>query len=157
MTLFTRLIVTVIFPHTWNCRKLRHPHIVECFGTAFRNVPRGVEAAFVTERPAVTLKSHLVDDPGNNPSENNMLVVNVIRWAHQIINALIAVHNLFQGCVHGDLRLENVLVSPLHVQQRLMFQFFMFSISLQKYTQCICDLNKFRNITFAGIFTFFRQ
>ena len=40
-----------------------------------------------------------------------MAVLNVIQWAQQIVNALVVVHDTFQGCVHGDLRLENVLVS----------------------------------------------
>jgi len=39
-----------------------------------------------------------------------MSVLNVIRWAQQIVNALIFVHSMFHGCVHGDLRLENVLL-----------------------------------------------
>ena len=84
---------------------------MEFLGAAFRNVPRGVEAVFVMERPGVTLKSYLVDHPGNNPADNSMSVLNVIRWTQQIVNALIAVHSMFHGCVHGDIRLENVLVS----------------------------------------------
>ena len=84
---------------------------MEFFGAAFKYVPRGVEAVFVMERPGVTLKSYLVDHPGNNPADNSMSVLNVIRWTQQIVNALIAVHSMFNGCVHGDLRLENVLVS----------------------------------------------
>ena len=108
---FFRLIDLLIFPY----RKLRHPHIVEYFGTTYRSVPRGIEAVFVTERPGETLKSYLVNHPGNNPADNSMSVLNVIRWAQQIVNALIFVHCMFQGCVHGDLRLENVLVCDLVV------------------------------------------
>ena len=110
---FCWLLLNLGFFHSYYFlqRKLRHPNIVEFFGAAFRTVPRGVEAVFVLERPGVTLKSYLIDHPGNNPADNSMSVVNVIRWTQQIINALIAIHSMFHGSVHGDLRLENVLVS----------------------------------------------
>ena len=64
---------------------------------------------FVTERCGQPLKSYL----GSNPAvaDNSSAIFNVIRWAQQIVNALMVVHGTFQRCVHGDLRLENVLVS----------------------------------------------
>ena len=64
---------------------------------------------FVTERCGQSLKSYL----GSNPVvvDSSLAIFNVIRWAQQILNALMVVHGTFQGCVHGDLRLENVLVS----------------------------------------------
>jgi len=49
-----------------------------------------------------------------------MSVLNVIRWAQQIVNALIFVHSMFQGCVHGDVRLENVLVCYLNYSYLVM-------------------------------------
>ena len=64
---------------------------------------------FVTERCGQSLKSYL----GSNPAvaDNSLAIFNVISWAQQIVEALMVVHGTFQGCVHGDLRLENVLVS----------------------------------------------
>ena len=71
----------------------------------------GVEAVFVTEQCGESLKSYLVEHSGNNPADNSMTVANVLRWAQQIVDALSVIHGTFQGYVHGDLRLENVLVS----------------------------------------------
>ena len=84
-----------------------------CIRDSFRKVHRGVEAVFVTERCGQSLKSYLVEKTGNNPAvaDNSLAILNVIRWAQQIVNALMVVHSISQGCVHGDLRLENVLVS----------------------------------------------
>ena len=65
---------------------------------------------FVTERSGETLKYYLIDQPGNCPSVNPLSTLGVIQWAEQIVDALIAIHSMFKGCVHGDLRLENVLV-----------------------------------------------
>ena len=92
-------------------RNLRHPHIVQFYGTTFREVARGVEAVFVTEQCGESLKTYLVERSGNNPADNSITVANVLRWAQQIVDALSVIHGTFQGCVHGDLRLENVLVS----------------------------------------------
>ena len=91
-------------------RKLNHPHIVALHGAAFRKVTRGIEAAFVMECPGTTLKYYLIDQPGNCPSVNPTSTTGVIQWAEQIVDALMMIHGLFEGCVHGDLRLENVLV-----------------------------------------------
>ncbi|CAH3025329.1 unnamed protein product, partial [Porites evermanni] len=89
-------------------RNLRHPHIVQFYGTSFREVPRGVEAVFVTEQCGESLKTYLVEHSGNNPADNSMTAAHVLRWAQQILDALIVVHSM--GYVHGDLRLGNVLV-----------------------------------------------
>lgn len=91
-------------------RNLRSPHIVQFYGATFREVPRGVEAVFVTEQCGESLKSYLVEHSGNNPADNSLTVAPaVLRWAQQIVDALIVVHS--KGYVHGDLRLVNVLVS----------------------------------------------
>ena len=92
------------------CRKLRHPNIVAFYGAAFRKVPRGVEVAFVMECSGETLKYYLVHQPGNCPSTDPLSTLSVISWAEQIVDALLVIHRMFKGCVHGDLRLENVLV-----------------------------------------------
>ena len=65
----------------------------------------------MTEQCGGSLKTYLVEHSGNNPEDNSMTVENVPRWAQQIVDALSVIHGTFQGCVHGDLRLENVLVS----------------------------------------------
>ena len=92
-------------------RNIRHSNIVQFYGATFRQVPLGVEAVFVTEQCGGSLKTYLVEHSGNNPADNSMTVANVPRWAQQIVDALSVIHGTFQGCVHGDLRLENVLVS----------------------------------------------
>ena len=65
---------------------------------------------FVMERSGETLKEYLIDQPGNSPSVNPSSTLGVIQWTEQIVDALMVIHSMFQGCVHGDLRLENVLV-----------------------------------------------
>jgi len=83
---------------------------VEFFGAAFRKVPRGVEVTFVMERSGETLKHYLVDQAGNCPSVNPLSTLGVIQWTEQIVDGLMEIHSMFNGCVHGDLRLQNVLV-----------------------------------------------
>ena len=39
----------------------------------------------------------------------------VIRWAAQVVEALLSIYNMFDGCVHGDLRLKNVLVGKYFI------------------------------------------
>ena len=39
-----------------------------------------------------------------------MTTMVVIRWAAQVVEALLSIYRMFDGCVHGDLRLKNVLV-----------------------------------------------
>ena len=64
----------------------------------------------MTEQCGESLKTYLVEHSGNNPADNFLTVAPaVLRWAQQIVDALIAVHS--KGYVHGDLRLANVLVS----------------------------------------------
>ena len=65
----------------------------------------------MTEQCGESLKTYLVERSGNNPADSSITVANVLRWAQQIVDALSVIHGTFQGCVHGDLRLENVLVS----------------------------------------------
>jgi len=60
------------------------------------------------ERPGQTLKKYLMAQPGNCPSVNPLSIPGIIQWTAQIVDALMAIHSM--GCVHGDLRLENVLV-----------------------------------------------
>ena len=83
---------------------------MEFFGAAFRKVPRGVEVTFVMERSGETLKHYLVDQAGNCPSVNPLSTLGVIQWTEQIVDGLMEIHSMFNGCVHGDLRLQNVLV-----------------------------------------------
>lgn len=64
----------------------------------------------MTEQCGESLKTYLVEHSGNNPAYNFLTVAPaVLRWAQQIVDALIVVHS--KGYVHGDLRLANVLVS----------------------------------------------
>ena len=65
------------------------------------------------ERSGANLKYYLIDQPGNCPSVNPMSTMGVIHWAEQIIDALMVIYGMYAGCVHGDLRLENVLVGSL--------------------------------------------
>ena len=39
-----------------------------------------------------------------------MTTMVVTRWAAQVVEALLSIYRMFDGCVHGDLRLKNVLV-----------------------------------------------
>ena len=39
----------------------------------------------------------------------------VIRWAAQVVEALLSIYSMFDGCVHGDLRLKNVLVGKYFI------------------------------------------
>ena len=39
-----------------------------------------------------------------------MATMDAIRWADQVVEALMSIYSIFDGCVHGDLWLENVLV-----------------------------------------------
>ena len=64
----------------------------------------------MTECPGVDLKYYLIDQPGNCPANNPMTTMVVIRWAAQVVEALLSIYRMFDGCVHGDLRLKNVLV-----------------------------------------------
>ena len=91
-------------------RNLRHPHIVQFYGATFREVPRGLEAVFLTEQCGESLKTYLVEHSRNNPADYSLTVAPaVLRWAQQIVDALMVVYS--KGYVHGDLRLANVLVS----------------------------------------------
>ena len=96
-------------------RRLCHPRIVTFYGAVFRKVPRGLEAAFVTECPGVDLKYYLIDQPGNCPAKNPITTMGVIRWAAQVVEALLSIYRMFYGCVHGDLRLKNVLVGKYFI------------------------------------------
>ena len=96
-------------------RRLCHPHIVTFYGAVFRKVPRGLEAAFVSECPGVDLKYYLIDQPGNCPARNPTSTENAIRWADQVVEALMSIYSIFDGCVHGDLRLKNVLVGKYFI------------------------------------------
>ena len=69
-----------------------------------------MKAAFVTECPGVDLKYYLIHQPGNCPAQNPMATMGVIHWADQIVEALILLYSMADGCVHGDLCLQNVLV-----------------------------------------------
>lgn len=66
------------------------------------------------ERSGGTLKKYLMDQPGNCPSVNSLSTLGVIQWTEQIVDALMAIHRM--GCVHGDLRLENVLVGKCFIK-----------------------------------------
>ena len=57
-----------------------------------------------------TLKKYLIDQPVNCPSMNPLSTLGVIQWTEQIVDALMVIHSVSKECVHGDLRLENVLV-----------------------------------------------
>ncbi|XP_078380429.1 uncharacterized protein LOC144663380 isoform X1 [Oculina patagonica] len=107
--------VTKYLAHETTMRRLRHPHIVEFYGAAFRKVPRGVEVTFVMELSGKTLKYYLIDQPRNCPSVNPRSTLGVIQWTEQIIDALMVIHSMFEGCVHGDLRLENVLLDSCNL------------------------------------------
>ena len=102
-------------------RRLCHPHIATFYGAVFRKVPGGLEAAFVTEFPGVDLKKYVIDQPGNCPAKNPMTTMRVIRWAAQVVEALLSINNMFDGCVHGDLRLKNVLVRKYFICKRFVF------------------------------------
>lgn len=62
------------------------------------------------ECPGETLKNYLIDQPGKCPSVNPLVTLGFIQWAEQIVDALMVIHSVSKECVHGDLRLENVLV-----------------------------------------------
>ena len=68
------------------------------------------------ERSGETLKEYLIDRPGNCPSVNHSSTLVVIQWTEQIVDALMVIQSMFQGCVHGDLRLENVLVGKISLK-----------------------------------------
>ena len=90
----------------------------------------------MTEQCGESLKTYLVERSGNNPADNSITVANVLRWAQQIVDALSVIHGTFQGCVHGDLRLENVLVS------RGNFCFFFFFGNTPKFSPYKRDQGK---------------
>ena len=69
-----------------------------------------MEVAFVMECSGETLKKYLIDQPGKCPSVNPLSTLRVIQWTEQIVDALMVIHSMSKKCVHGDLRLENVLV-----------------------------------------------
>ena len=39
-----------------------------------------------------------------------MTTMVVTRWAAQVVEALLSIYRMFDGCVQGDLQLKNVLV-----------------------------------------------
>ena len=56
----------------------------------------------MTEQYGKSLKTYLVELSGNNPTDNSLTVAHaVLRWAEQMVDALIVVHS--KGYVHGDL------------------------------------------------------
>ena len=57
-----------------------------------------------------TLKKYLIDQPGKCPSVHPLSTLRVIQWTEQIVDALMVIHSVSKKCVHGDLRLESVLV-----------------------------------------------
>ena len=62
------------------------------------------------ERPGETLKKYLIEQPGKCPSLNPLSTLRVIQWTEQIVEALMVIHSMSEQCIHGDLRLQNVLV-----------------------------------------------
>ena len=50
-----------------------------------------------------------------------MATMRVIRWAAQVVEALLSINSMFDGCVHGDLRLKNVLVRKYFICKRFVF------------------------------------
>ena len=77
--------------------------------------PGGLEVAFVSECPGVDLKYYLIDQPGNCPAKNLVATMGLIRWAAQVVEALLSIYGMVDGSVHGDLRLENVSVGKYFI------------------------------------------
>ena len=65
---------------------------------------------FITEKCKGNLRDHIFSELESPPgrSENPTPVEEVCRWAEQIIDGLAYIHA--KGVVHGDLKLENILV-----------------------------------------------
>ena len=64
----------------------------------------------ITEKCKGNLRGHIFSELESPPgrSENPTPVEEVRRWAEQIIDGLAYIHA--KGVVHGDLKLENILV-----------------------------------------------
>ena len=65
---------------------------------------------FIIEKCKGNLRGHIFSELESPPgrSENPATVDEVWRWAKQIIDGLAYIHA--KGVVHGDLKLENILV-----------------------------------------------
>ena len=91
-------------------RKLEHPHIVKFYGTSLLKKDGTTRVILVMEKCKGNLKSQIFDNPEAAPAEtrNPDVFRGVCRWAREITGALAFIHS--QGVVHGDLKLENILV-----------------------------------------------
>ena len=65
---------------------------------------------FIMEKCKGNLRGHILNELESPPgrSENPTTVEEVRSWAKQIIDGLAYIHA--KGVVHGDLKLENILV-----------------------------------------------
>ena len=100
-----------LFLYHISFRELRHPSIVEFFGTNLHKSSSGTKVMVILELCECSLKTRIMTNPEDAPSRSRDAAVraNVLLWAIQILDALRYVHD--QTFVHRDLKLDNLLVS----------------------------------------------
>ena len=92
-------------------RILKHPHIVQFYGIYLdMSSPMSTRVIFVMEKCKGNLRNHIFRELESTPgkSKKATTVKEFCHWVKQIIDGLVHIHEL--GVVHGDLKLENILV-----------------------------------------------
>ena len=89
-------------------RELSSPHIVKFYGTLLDK--DSLRTILVMEKCKGNLKIHIFTELESPPSksEDPTVFKEVCRWAKEITYGLAFIHAM--GVVHGDLKLENILV-----------------------------------------------
>lgn len=122
------LYLLCVYNAFFSARQLSHPYIVAFYGTNLQHGPNGTKVMIVLELCSCTLRSHVMSHPENAPARLRSEAVKkkVLGWALNILDALRYIHG--EKFVHGDLKLDNILVSWWYYQDfqiLLQFVFFM--------------------------------
>lgn len=92
-------------------RELTHPYIVKYYGTDLQHCRNGTRVMIVLELCSCSLRSHEMSYLEKAPARlsSEAAKKKVLGWAINILEALRYIHS--RGFVHGDLKLDNILVS----------------------------------------------
>ena len=103
------------------------------YGTNLQHSRNGTEALIVLELCSCSLRSWIISNPKNAParSSSDAIKKKVLGWVLNVLDALQYIHD--EGFVHGDLNLDNILVSwiPKISSRTHFFSLSFLSISLE--------------------------
>ena len=138
------LYLLCVYYAFFSARQLSHPHIVTFYGTNLQHGPNGTNVMIVLELCSCTLRSHVMSHPEKAPARLSSQAdkKKVLGWALNILDALQYIHG--EEFVHGDLKLDNILVSWWYYQY--------FQIPLQfVFVMQIFPLNRWETDKFSNL------